>query len=119
MKRDMDLIREILLEVEQIQAMQMWCSKPLLGHDDSEVCAHIRLATDAGLVQASFMTGPSAVIQRITNTGYDFLEASKQRTLWEQAKVLLISNGLPITIGAIMHVLETLINDGISKLHLN
>lgn len=117
MTRDMDLIREILLEVEKAPAMQMWNSRPLLGHDDKEVFAHVKLAEDAGLLVASFMTGYGAVVQRITNSGYDFLEASKQTTLWERAKHQLISNGLPITVATIKTVLQTLVNDALLKLH--
>lgn len=113
----MDLIREILLEVEKAPAMQMWNSGPLLGYDDKEVFAHVKLAEDAGLVVASFMTGYGAVVQRLTNSGYDFLEASKQKTLWERAKGQIASNGLPMTIATIKAVLQMLINDAITKLH--
>jgi len=94
----------------------MWSSGSLLGYDAKEVCAHIRLAHDAGLVQASFMTGPSAVIQRLTNSGYDFLEASKQKTLWEQAKHQLTSHGLPITVATITAALQALIKHELAKL---
>ncbi len=117
MERDMDLFREILLEVEKVPAMQMWTATPLLGHDEKEVYAHVKLAEDAGLVVASFMTGYGAVVQRLTNTGYDFLEASKQKTLWERAKQQLISNGLPMTAMTIRTVLQTLITDALTKLH--
>ena len=113
----MDLLREILLEVEKVPAMQMWDSRPLLGYSDAEVFAHVRLAEDAGLLVASFMTGYSAVVQRLTNSGYDFIEASKQPTLWQQAKDRIVSAGLPVTIAVVKTVLEKLINDALAKLH--
>jgi hypothetical protein len=47
MKRDMDLIREILLKTEKMSAMQIWVAVPLLGHDLSEVVLHVELAHDA------------------------------------------------------------------------
>src|ERR1039458_9974660 len=119
MTRDMDLIREILLEVEKVPAMQPWCSTPLLGHDKADVVAHIQLALDADFVEARIMKGmmPDAFIIRITNSGYDFLEASKQPTLWQQAKDRITSAGLPVTIAIAKAVLEKLINDALAKLH--
>jgi formylmethanofuran:tetrahydromethanopterin formyltransferase len=81
------------------------------------VFAHVELAQDAGLVEASFMSGACALVQRITNDGYDFLEASKQKTLWEQAKGLVIANGLPMTVATIKTVLQTLVTDALAKLH--
>lgn len=117
MKRDMDLIREILLEMEKLPSYDMWQSGQLLGYDEKDVVAHVQLAQDAGLLFASYCSGPTATIQRITNEGYDFLESSKQRTLWERAKGQLISNGLPITIATIKAVLQKLINDAIANLH--
>jgi|SRR5450631_1644733 len=116
MKRDMDLLREILLEVEKAPAMQMWDSRPLVGYSDAEVFAHVKLAEDAGLVVASFMTGYGAVVQRLTNGGYDFLEASKQPALWEQAKHQLVVQGLPITVATIKAVLQALIQHQLAKL---
>jgi len=117
MTRDMDLIRTILIEVEKLPPFQAWPSRELDGHGKEEVIAHIQLAQEAGLVEAKILPGVDAVILRITNSGYDFLEASKQPTLWEQAKGLVISNGLPMTIATVKTVLQTLVNDALAKLH--
>ena len=113
----MDLIRAILIEVEKLPPLERWAARPLDGYGEKEVIAHVQLAYDAGLVDARFVPGAAAMILRITNDGYDFLEASKQPTLWQRAKLQLISNGLPLTVTAIKSVLQTLINDGLAKLH--
>lgn len=117
MKRDMDLIREILLEMEKIPSYDLWQSRPLLGYDEKDVVAHIELAQDSGLLVASFCSGPTATVQRMTSEGYDFLEALKQPTLWQQAKDRITSAGLPVTIAVAKTVLEKLINDALAKLH--
>lgn len=118
MKRDIDLFREILLETEKMPAMEMWTAVPLLGYDLSDVVAHVELVHDAGLIDARVLKGnpPDACVLRITNAGYDFLEASKQKTLWEQAKDQLISQGLPITAATIRAVLQALIQHQLAKL---
>ena len=36
------------------------------------------------------LRGPDACVLRLTNSGYEFLEVSKQKTLWEQAKRQLV-----------------------------
>src|ERR1700722_16676492 len=113
----MDLIREILLEVERAPAMEMWSAVPLLGYDLKEVVAHIKLAQEADLVDARILMGapPDACVLRLTNTGYDFLEASKQKTLWAQAKHQLVSQGLPLTVNTIRTVLQALIQHQLAK----
>ena len=117
MKRDMDLVREILLETEKMPAMEMWTAVPLLGHDLNEVVAHVELAQEAGLVDAAVeKRAPDACVFRLTNSGYDFLEASKQRTLWERAKQQVVSNGLPLTVSTIRITLQTLITDSLARL---
>ena len=117
MKRDMDLIREILLETEKMPAMEMWTAVPLLGHDLNEVVAHVELAKEAGLVDAQvLLRGPDACVLRLTNSGYEFLEASKQKTLWEQAKHQLVDNGLPITVSTIKVALQASIQHQLAKL---
>lgn len=89
MKRDMDLFREILLATEETPVSLQWTAKPLLNHSIEEVVAHMRLLQNAGYLEARFI-GPvnndTAVLLRITHTGYEFLETSKQPTLWEKAK---------------------------------
>ena len=118
MKRDMDLIREILLETEKMPAMEMWTAVPLLGHDLKEVVAHVELAQEAGLVDARVLKGlpPDARVLRLTNGGHEFLEASKQKNLWEQAKGQLTSQGLPVTVATIKAVLQALIQHQLVKL---
>ena len=118
MKRDMDLLREILLEVEKIPAMQPWRAKELLGYEKKDVVAHIQLALDADLVDARIIKGmmPDAFISRITNSGYDFLEASKQKTIWEQAKHQLTAQGLPVTVATIKVTLQAIIQHQLAKL---
>lgn len=115
----MDLFREILFEVERVPAMEMWTAVPLLEHDLNDVVAHVELAQEAGLIEASVLKGvpPCACVLSITNAGYDFLEASKQKTLWDRAKHQLLANGLPLTVATIKTVLQSLINDALTKLH--
>ena len=52
MKRDMDLIREILLAIETIGPPQGLARLDLPGHDPETVSYHVRLLDQAGLITA-------------------------------------------------------------------
>lgn len=118
MKRDMDLIRNILLELEGQPAGERWAAKPMNGYAMPDVVEHVKLAHDAHLVDARFVQSQHAMVLRMLNEGYDFLEASKQQGLWELAKQKLISAGLPLTLDALKTVLTVLISEGAKKIHL-
>lgn len=115
MKRDIDLIREILLQVEATPSNNMWKAKPLLGCDVTDVVAHVRLAQDAGLLEAIFTkTGTHAVVQRMLNDGYDFLEQSKLPSRWEKAKSKIVTESLPMTVDIFKSVLVKLVQEQLS-----
>jgi hypothetical protein len=108
----MDLFREILLSVEAVPHGQFWSAAPLLGYDIHDVVGHVRLIEDAGLAEARFPSkvgNEAAIVIRLTNAGYDFLEASKQKTLWENAKEKLRAAGIPMTVYTMQQVLDTII----------
>jgi hypothetical protein len=110
----MDLFRAILLDAEAQPTGQPWSARPLLDYSLEDVVAHVRLIADARLVEARFQSpinNDVAEVLRITNDGHDFLEASRQPTLWEKAKQRLKSGGLPLTVYAIKQVFDILIKE--------
>lgn len=109
MKRDMDLFREILLAAEETPVSQQWTAKPLLNHPIEEIVAHMRLLQDAGYIEARFigpMNNDTAVLLRISHTGYEFLEASRQPSLWEKAKQQVKSVGAPLSLEILKMALD-------------
>lgn len=116
MQRDMDLFRAILLEVEQTPVGQFWTSKPMLEHSQVEVVEHVRLLGDDGLVEARYAVGGyQAKILRMTNSGHDFLETSRELKFWEKIKERTKSAAVPVTIAVIKSVSDVLIKE---HLHL-
>ena len=53
MKRDMDLIREILLECEEQDGTDRMIQVKIEGHSDEEINYHMVLLKDAGFIEAS------------------------------------------------------------------
>src|SRR5450432_1997113 len=90
MKRDMDLIRTILLEVEKSTSPGGRQIK-LPDHSREELYYNAQLAQDAGLIDARFAPGSTDFhVLRLTNAGHEFLEAARNDTLWAKAKEIAI-----------------------------
>ena len=81
MKRDMDLIREILLLVEGRKPKQPM-DVEIDGRDRQEIFGHVQLLQEAGLVEASFMGGPISEVHRLTWDGHEFLDSVRDPTVW-------------------------------------
>jgi hypothetical protein len=92
MKRNMDLIRSILLIAEEQPSRGR--RPPALvvdGVDDATVAKHIELLADAGFVEANLLrTETESAIRgqvvRITWQGHEFLDAARSNTIWAKAK---------------------------------
>lgn len=90
MKRDIELIRKLLLRAEELPAgpgaMDEIIEIP--GYDADVVGGHIKLLEDAGLVVAHDWTSQGRVdlrIERLTNAGHDFVATVRDDTLWNRA----------------------------------
>jgi hypothetical protein len=110
MKRDMDLIREILLQLEDCPAGTPWAAKSLQGVEIKEVVEHVKLLMDAGYVDARVLS-EMAMVLRITNAGYEFLESSREKSRWELAKQKAIAASVPATISVMKAILDQIIKE--------
>jgi hypothetical protein len=89
MKRDMDLIRKIMLEIEQNADPMAWVKIDIPDHSATEVSYHIKLLYEQGLVEAndcSDLGGISWKAKNLTYEGHDFLDAARSDTVWNKAK---------------------------------
>jgi hypothetical protein len=93
MKRDMELIRQIALRIEQGEDGWAPTKLDIPGYTETQVGYHALLMVEGGLVVGSDITSfggsPSALVQRLTWTGHEFLDAAREPTRWEQTKALL------------------------------
>ena len=102
MKRDMELIRRILAEVEDSDIIKKF--------DRPEEAYNIALAKEAGLVEAEIifaMNRPSgAFVHRLTWAGHDFLDAARNDTLWNKAKEKVIKPGMSWSFSLLLDFLK-------------
>src|SRR6188768_2402520 len=94
MKRNMDLIRLLLMrsegDAEAENAVEQFSVE--------ERAYHVQLLIDAGLVEGIVRRGPNgeftgAAVSRLTWAGHDFLQSIRDNTLWNKAKKQVLQSG--------------------------
>ena len=103
MKRDMNLLRSILLLVEQQSSAFVPIEVKLDGHTEDEIGYHTVLLIEAGLVEGR-VSGeigrpPRTVITRLKWPGHEFLDAAREPSRWKEARNLVEKfGGAPIEV---------------------
>lgn len=88
MKRDMDLVRKILLEVESWPADSPPGQVAIDSVDPRVVARHVGLLAEADFLDARNVSnsrdGEQWVVDHLTWTGHDFLDAARSDTVWRK-----------------------------------
>ena len=113
MKRDMELVRKILLAVEEsehgsVHGVQME------GYTAEQIGYHAHLMKEAGLIHAAVTThlgspSPEAMPTGLTSQGHDFLDAARSDTVWNRAMKKIRESGGSITFSALTALLKKLV----------
>jgi hypothetical protein len=90
MKRNMDIIRDILLAIEAEPAGKLIRSIRLPDcYSPEEVVGHLRLAYDAGLIDGTINFHHDTImiaVNGLSNSGHDFLDAIRTEEVWVETK---------------------------------
>lgn len=112
MKRDMDLIREILLWMEKQETGRNidWVYD-IPERTKESIQYHAHLMAQAGLIDAVNVTyledhTPQSKPMSLTWAGYEFLDAIRKDTIWEKAKNKAISTTGGIGFSLLVEVLK-------------
>jgi hypothetical protein len=97
MKRDMEVIRSILLAVEA-DTFKYGGLVRIPGVPDSICAHHIALIFDAGLAEGRLIKTDSVgivggSIDRLTSAGHDFCDGIRQDVIWVKAKEKILKPG--------------------------
>ncbi len=109
MKRDMELVRAILMAVAELPP-----GRPLLGMEGvsrEEFAAHAQWLDEAGLVESALQGSgrrppTSAAIWRLTWSGCDAVDAMRDESLWKQAVDTVIRPSASWTFGILLEWLK-------------
>jgi len=100
MKRDMELIRKILLRIEEYPHFpEVSAGKPdiSMGFDDYEqedVYYNLKLLSQAGLINTDHgNTYSYRFVHGLTWQGHEFLDLMKKDTMWNKAKDVMKETG--------------------------
>jgi hypothetical protein len=105
----MDLIRLLLQKTEGEEP-----APDLSGYTVEQQLCHYVLMEEAGLIVAHFSKGMEgevvgAIVDRLTNAGHDFLEASRSDTIWNKFKQSVEKVGGSISIPVAIELLKGLV----------
>jgi hypothetical protein len=97
MRRETDLIRLILAQVELNTNPMRFIEIKAHGYSPNQIAYHVRLLAEAGYVDAvdfTTMDGMDWKPKSLTWIGHDFLDATRNDSIWEKVKTQLKDRGL-------------------------
>lgn len=114
MKRDPELIRQILIRIEETSDGMRCGNMEFEGFEENTVTYHCRLLSDAGFIKAINSDSNKGIFckpQRLTMEGHDLLDTIRNDSLWNKFKELSKEHGLKV-------VFQVLTNDAAKMLGL-
>lgn len=114
MKRDWELIRQILLAVESLESgAQAVRSGAIEGYDPELAAYHIHMLIEAGLVNGTCSKSINAprqcVARELTWAGHEFLDQIRSQTVWNRTVGLLREKGLDLSFDSIKAAAGTVV----------
>jgi exonuclease V gamma subunit len=96
MKRDIDLIKQILIEIEKSKKVKGWIKIDIPNRSLEEISYHIKLLYQAGLIEAVNQTTKTEfewTAKSLTWQGHEFLDAIRNDTVWKKLKAKIKEQG--------------------------
>ncbi|MEN0108787.1 MAG: DUF2513 domain-containing protein [Pseudomonas sp.] len=112
MKRDWELVREMLLDIEALDKGHHFFPHRIDDHTSDSVSYHLHLLEQAGLVECADHRPLSGELIRIgkalTLTGHDLLDLIRDDAIWQVKKAFLTEHLGGITIDALKNTTMSL-----------
>lgn len=102
MKRDWDVIREVLIEIEEFEGKNDLIYS--LNGDSPIKGSHALLLWKAGFITAinmSDLDGPAILDPELTWEGHDLLDTIRSKDVWERVKTTAKEKGIELTFEAV------------------
>lgn len=117
MKRDMDLIRKMLLALEELDGTGLG---EMEGVDRKVFAEHAQLLVEAGLAEAKVIRSNLAIsdayVMRLTFAGHDFVDSVKNDGLWSKVRSKVLTSGASFTFDLIKDLLKAEVAKGLPSL---
>ena len=118
MKRDLELIRKLILAAEASPTGYVKVDIEIEGYSPEQIGYHSYLLVDAGLAKGVDITslGNTSPIWRIlhlTSAGHDFADAARDEGTWRKATGIVKDNAGSVTLDMMKQVLISLIKNAL------
>ena len=115
MKRDMDLVREILLEIEKQHVSTAIYNLEINGYEKETVVYHCKILYEAGLIStynAQYAGNEiwSFGVGSLTWEGNDYLDKVRDTSTWRKTKDIISQKGLPLVFDTIKTISTAIIS---------
>jgi len=101
MRRDWELVRQVLLKLEQLgDTASVLESTDVLPYDADNVSYHMKIMDEAGLIEAHCLEhtgGTHCHASRLTWSGHEFLDQVREQTVWNRTKASVREKGLALS----------------------
>lgn len=105
MKRDWDVIRDILIEVEGMSVTERDSFMYGRGRQDEAHGRHAMLLWEAGFLKgadAYSMAGPALLSPELTWEGHNLLDTIRSKPVWEKVKSTASDKGIELSFDAVI-----------------
>jgi hypothetical protein len=95
-KRDMELIRMVMLAAEKSKDPNDLVDPKIEGHNETEISYHIALLDDAGMLHGQDRSAIGVFrwsAGALTWAGHEFVEAIRDETVWKEALAITAKAG--------------------------
>jgi len=113
MKRDFDLVRKIMLDVQALPAdSPLICLEYPNEYEQAEVNEHVALLIEAGLLKGKPLRAMSSLlqvpVQGLTWEGHNFIDSAKNDAIWRKAFEILKDKGIDATFDVLKGLLSAI-----------
>ena len=116
MKREMNLIRDILMELEKRSFDEEYTELIIEGYSTEDIMYHVKLLHEAHLIHADDMSSASDMYYlpgSLTWDGHEFLELAKSDSRWNKAKDIMTNRVGGFVFDVLKQLLITLVKESI------
>lgn len=119
MKRNWDTVREILLDIENLEPEKQLCLKDFREERAHEISYHVQLIDQANLIevtisQTNSFKAKDFYIRGLTWSGHEFLDSIRVNDTWTKIKSVVADKGGVMTFDVIKGVATALVKSAIS-----
>jgi len=116
MKRDMEVIRKVLIAIEEQYVDVAIYNLEIDGLDMQTTAYHCKILHDGGYIsdfgaQCADDELYSFGVSSLTWQGHEFLDAIRDETIWKKTKSTIAKKGLPLVIDVVKDVASAIIGE--------